>query len=203
MKRISPISVVRISATRWRRTVILSPRSTGPESGYWNAKRRQASRCRPTHRFMPPSRSWHSSGRGRRRGSNHPFRLLEFADQPDITVPGRLADDGLHGRVRARFHGITLGFAVPVGDRDQRARIADLAMQRGAARPRRPLDQFTRTYPGVGILFRRAALADVHFKDEFHTTSLMRRCKAGRYAPSVMPRAITNSTNASHNPWLA
>src|SRR5690606_37929470 len=60
---------------------------------------------------------------------DYPFRVFEFTQRSDLAEGRGAADDGGDIRVVLALHGITLLLAVPAGDGNQGARVADLAVQ--------------------------------------------------------------------------
>ena len=95
-----------------------------------------------------------------------PLRIGVFTNHPDVAELSLLTDDLLDPILRFRLHGIAGGLRFPGGYGQKRSGVIQLAMQSGAARARRLLDDPTGAQPGIGVLLCRIPLADVDFEDK-------------------------------------
>src|ERR1700726_2932569 len=99
---------------------------------------------------------------------HHPFRFVEFADDGDLAERRGLLQNGAHGIIASRFHGVPCGLRFPTSDGEQRTGISELPMQSGASGARRPLKNFTHPYPRGGVLLGGMTRFYVNLEEVFH-----------------------------------
>src|SRR5262249_51878778 len=101
---------------------------------------------------------------------DHPLRLFELADELEVDDAEMCVEHLAHGGVRLEelLARVARGLGVPARDREQRRRIADLAVEQRTTGSRRALQDLARADPGRGVLFDRVPGSEMDLEDELH-----------------------------------